>query len=72
MLHHFLCKEIIMEKIKQEDVALIDKINTPSTVQLKDYFEINTTFNTWSIFQLQDYFKIRISILHEKHVEVIK
>ena len=61
-----------MEKIKQEDVALIDKINTPSTVQLKDYFEINTTFNTWSIFQLQDYFKIRISILHEKHVEVIK
>ena len=28
-----------MEKIKQEDVALRDKINTPSTVQLHDYFK---------------------------------
>ena len=32
-----------MEKIKQEDVALRDKINTAtSTVQLQDYLKINT------------------------------
>ena len=42
-----------MQKIKQEDVALRDKINTPSTVQLQDYSKINTPI-LMSTVQFQD------------------